>query len=92
MVRYSVTAFGTAGTNTTATVTTTVRAEDGHTVFSTHEERSSTELQGGRGGYGYSPQIPLKDLAPGNYVIHVEGKTRTSNDAGIGRDIQIKVR
>jgi VWFA-related protein len=73
-------------------LTTTVRADDGHAVFSTQEERSSTELQGGRGGYGYTPQIPLKDLVPGTYVIHLEARSRTSNQPGIGRDIQIRVK
>ena len=48
---------------------------------------------GGRGGYGYLTRIPLKDYAPGLYVIHVEGRSRTSGDErGVGRDIQIRVR
>lgn len=70
----------------------TVRAEDGRTVFQAREERSSTELQAGRGGYGYAPQVPLKDIAPGTYIIHVEARSRTANAPGIGRDIQIRVR
>jgi hypothetical protein len=73
-------------------LSTTIRAEDGRTVFQAREERSSTELQAGRGGYGYAPQIPLKDLAPGTYVIHVEARARTANAPGIGRDIQIRVK
>lgn len=73
-------------------LTTTARAEDGRTVFTSREERSSTELQGGRGGYGYTPQIQLKDFAPGSYVIHVEARARTANEPGIGRDIQIRVK
>jgi hypothetical protein len=73
-------------------LSTTIRAEDGRTVYQSREERASTELQGGRGGYGYSPRIPLKDIAPGTYVIHVEGRSRTANAPGIGRDIQIRVK
>ena len=32
------------------------------------EERSSTDLQGRSGGYGYMAQIPLSDVAPGREV------------------------
>jgi VWFA-related protein len=74
-------------------ITTTMRAEDGRVVLQNREERASTELQGGRGGYGYTTRIPLKDYAPGLYVIHVEGRSRTSGDEhGVGRDIQIRIR
>ena len=74
-------------------LTTTVKAEGGRTVFQSNEERSSTELQAGRGGYGYASSIPLKDFTPGLYVIHVEARSRTSSkEAGIGRDIQIRVK
>lgn len=73
-------------------ITTTVRAEDGRVVLQNQEERSSTELKGGRGGYGYATRIPLADFAPGTYVIHVEAKSRTSPNQGVGRDVQIRVR
>ena len=73
-------------------ITTTVRAEDGRVVMQNQEERSSTELQGGRGGYGFSARLPLTDLAPGTYVIHVEAKSRTASEKGVGRDVQIRVR
>ena len=71
-------------------------------MFSNAEQRSSTELGGGvpagargakAGGYGYTVQIPLKDLAPGVYVVHVEGKSRgLKQDAAVSRDVQIVVR
>jgi hypothetical protein len=74
-------------------ITTEVRAEGGRVVFSNREERSSTELQGGRGGYGYTVQIPLKDFAAGLYVVHVQGKSLAGKaDSGVGRDIQIRIR
>ncbi len=57
-------------------ITTTVRADDGRVVLQNQEERSSTELKGGRGGYGFTARIPLKDFSPGIYVIHVEAKSR----------------
>jgi VWFA-related protein len=84
-------------------IATEVRADGGRVVFSNSEERSSTELQGSLsaeagkaktgGGYGYTVQIPLKDFAPGLYVVHVQGKSLAGKDTtGIGRDIQIRVR
>ncbi len=73
-------------------ITTTVRAADGRVVLQTQEERSSSELQGGRGGYGYSSRIPLAEFAPGVYVVHVEAKSRTAPDRGVGRDVEIRVR
>ena len=58
------------------------------------DERSSTELQGAQGGYGYSARLPLKTLEPGIYVIRVEGRSRLGGTATntIGRDVQITVR
>jgi hypothetical protein len=69
-----------------------VRAEGGQVVFRNSETRSSTDLQGGRGGYGYTAQIPLKDFAPGLYVVHVEGKRRDGNVPGVAREVQIRIR
>jgi len=73
-------------------ITTTVRADDGRVVMQNQEERSSTELKGSRGGYGFTTRIPLADFAPGGYVIHVEAKSRAAPDKGVGRDVQIRVR
>ena len=73
-------------------ITTTVRASDGRVVLQAQEERSSAELQGGRGGYGYSTRIPLADFAPGSYVLHLEAKSRTAPDHGVGRDVEFRVR
>jgi hypothetical protein len=73
-------------------IATEVRAEGGKVVFRNSETRSSTDLQGGRGGYGYTAQIPLKELMPGVYVVHVEGKPRDGNTAPVSRDVQIRVR
>ena len=70
----------------------TLRGADGRVIFRTAEERSSMELQAGRGGYGYAPVIPLTDVEPGEYVIHVEARSFASNELGIGRDILIRVK
>jgi hypothetical protein len=56
------------------------------------EERSSTELQGKRGGYGFNASLRLDDLVPGLYVIHVEARANAGERPTVGRDIQIRIR
>jgi VWFA-related protein len=72
-------------------VTTTVLADDGKTVFSTTEERDSSELQGKKGGYGTTAQVPLKGFAPGIYVLKVEAKSSAGNDVAVAREVPFKV-
>lgn len=69
-----------------------LRAEGGTVIRKAVEERSSTELQGTRGGYGFSTQLSLENAAPGLYVIHVEARANTGNRPTVSRDIQIRVR
>jgi hypothetical protein len=58
-------------------ITTTVTRVDGTKVFTTSEERKSSELGGAKGGgFGAQFQVPLKDFAPGLYVLKVEAKPR----------------
>jgi VWFA-related protein len=74
-------------------LSTTVRANDGRVMFENSEARSSTDLQGRSGGYGYAVRIPLNEFAPGTYVIRVEGRSRAAGaDMAVGRDVLIRVR
>jgi len=75
-------------------IVTTVRADDGRVVFKTEEERASEELRGARGGYGYMAQVPLRDIAPGDYVLRVEARSRLSGNekTPAARDIEIRIR
>jgi VWFA-related protein len=70
---------------------TTLRAPDGRVVFRSEEARSSSELAGGRGGYGYSAEVPL-DVEPGVYILRVEGRSRLAGTLdGTVKDIVIRV-
>jgi VWFA-related protein len=74
-------------------ITTTLRDEAGRIVSQNTDERSSTELQGKQGGYGYTARMPLKTLEPGLYVIRVEGKSRIGDrENAVGRDVQIRIK
>ena len=77
---------------TRSTFTAELRAEGGTAVRKVSEERSSSELQGKRGGYGFNAQLPLDDVAPGLYVIHVEARANAGDRPAVSRDIQIRVR
>jgi hypothetical protein len=79
-------------TSHTVALTAELRAEGGTVVRAVSDERSSSELQGKRGGYGFSAQLPLNDVAPGLYVIHVEARANVGNRPTVSRDIQIRVR
>ena len=74
-------------------ISVSVKSLDGRTLVEAKEERSSTELTAGRGGFGYSLQIPLKQFEPGSYVLRIEGKSRAdANAPAIGRDVLFTVR
>ena len=68
-----------------------LRADDGRVVLTATEERESTEVRGG-GGYGFAGRLPLSDLEPGLYVLHVEGKSRVGSDNAASRDIQVRIK
>ena len=56
-------------------ITATVTTDEGKVLFKNNEVRESSELGGKRGGYGYAARIPLKDLAPGLYVLTVSARS-----------------
>ena len=72
-------------------ITTTITSDDAKVVFKTDEERSSTDIQGKRGGYGYEARVPLRDLAPGIYVLKVEARSRLGQGATASREVQFTV-
>ena len=69
-----------------------LRTDDGRVISTTKEERSSKELGGRSGGYGFVVQLPLRDVDTGIYVIHVEAQVNMGARPTVARDIQIRVR
>lgn len=73
-------------------INTTVVADAGKVMFTSGDERASQELQGQKGGYGYTGRIPLADLPPGRYVLRIEARTLLSNGGTAARELEFRVR
>ena len=74
------------------TIATSVLADDGKAVFTAQDVRKSEELSGSKGGgYGYTAQVPLQNLAPGRYVLRVEARSSLGGDP-VRREVQFRVR
>ena len=65
--------------------------DGGKAIFSQHEERSSADLQGMHGRFSYAARIPLKSLAPGEYVVHFEAASRLGTGKPTSRELQFRV-
>ena len=72
-------------------ITASLKAEGRVQVFSNSETRSSKELGGASGGYGYTNRIPLKGLAPGLYVLTIEARSTLGGTDKVSRDVQIRI-
>ncbi len=72
--------------------TARVRADDGRVVFNKTEERSTEELHGTPGGFGYSFRIPIQNWTPGLYVLEVEASSRLNGVEPIMKRIQFEVK
>ena len=72
-------------------ITATLRAEGRVQVFANSEMRSSSELGGTRGGYGYTTRIPLKDLEPGLYVLAIRARSTLGGTEPVTREVQIRI-
>ena len=75
----------------TLDITTTLTSDEGRVVFKNAEERSTADLAGKRGGFGYGTTMSLKDYAPGLYVLKVEARSRLGSNATASRDVQIAI-
>jgi VWFA-related protein len=72
-------------------ITTTITTDEGKVMFKTDEERDSSDLGGKSGGYGFTAKVPMKDLAPGPYVLTVSARSRVSPNPSVQRQLRINV-
>jgi hypothetical protein len=72
-------------------IAATVKAEGGQTVFQTREERDSSERGTGAGGYGFQARVPLKDMAPGLYVLRVEATAAIGERQATAQEVVFRV-
>ena len=73
-------------------ITTTVKADDGHVVFTNSAERSTDELHGTPGAFDYSTRIPMTGWTPGLYVLSIDAKSRVRDAQPASRVIPFRVR
>jgi VWFA-related protein len=73
-------------------ISSSLIADDGRVVVAASDERSSGELQGKKGAYGYTREIPLSQIAPGRYVLRIEARTLLANGATATREVELHVR
>jgi hypothetical protein len=72
-------------------ITTTLVADDGREVYRSQEERSTTELGGKSGGYGYIVRFPLDAYRPGLYVLQVRAESRANDRPSVSRQVQLRI-
>ena len=72
-------------------ITMTLRSDEGRVVFKNEEERSTADLAGKPGGFGFSTTLSLADFDPGLYVLRVEARSRLGTDVMASREVQITI-
>jgi len=73
-------------------IASSIVTDDGRELFAAADERSSDDLQGKKGGYGYTRELQLGDLPPGRYVLRVTAKSLASNGASSTREVEFRIR
>lgn len=76
----------------TVEISATLRADDGRELRTVSEERSTTELTGSSGGFGFRADLPLDDADPGLYVVRVEARANVGERPVVSRDIAIRIK
>jgi len=72
-------------------ITTSVLTDEGRVLYKNEESRDSSELQGAKGGYGYTSRVPLSEIAPGSYVLNVEARSRIGDSPSTKRQVQFTI-
>lgn len=73
-------------------ITSSILTDDGRELFAAADERSSDELQGRKGGYGYTRELSLGDLPVGRYVLRVTAKSLAGNGGSATREVEFRIR
>jgi len=72
-------------------ITTSVLTDEGRVLYKNEETRDSSELQGAKGGFGYTSRVPLSEIAPGSYVLNVEARSRLGDSPTATRQVQFTI-
>jgi VWFA-related protein len=72
-------------------ITTSVLTDEGRVLYKNEESRDSSELQGAKGGYGYTSRVPLSEIVPGSYVLNVEARSRLGDSLSTKRQVQFTI-
>jgi hypothetical protein len=72
-------------------IVTSILTDDGRTMFKNEDQRDSSELQGAKGGYGFTTRVPLSELPPGDYVLSVDARSRLGDEAAASRQVRIRI-
>jgi len=75
----------------TVDMTSTLTSDAGRVVFKNAEERSTADLAGKKGGFGYGATITLQDYPPGLYVLKVEARSRLGSNPTASREVQLTI-
>ena len=73
-------------------ISSAILAEDGREMLTAADERSSEELQGKKGGYGYTREFPLGQLPAGRYVLRVSARALLTNGGSATREVEFRIR
>jgi VWFA-related protein len=69
----------------------TVTDEDGREAYRHEDKRSTAELQGMQGGFGYLLKVPLAGMTPGSYLLRVEARSRPDVNNPVARETSFRV-
>src|SRR5262249_16920148 len=73
-------------------ISSAILAEDGREMFSASDERSREDVEGKKGGYGYTREFALGQLPAGRYVLRVSASSLLTSGVTTTREVEFRVR
>lgn len=80
------------GPTHTVYIATSVATEDGKVLFREEASRPSADLKGGRGAFGHTVKIPLRDLGSGSFILKIEARSSLGTTTVVSRETPFRVR